>query len=287
MIIVTGATGQLGQRIVTGLLGRMPAEGIVASVRDPAKASALAAEGIKVRRGNFETPESLDSAFAGATQVLVISVDRLGKAARKMHRDAIEAAFDAGARRVLYTSHMGARADSPFIPACDHAAVEDFLAGTGKPFTSLRHGFYAESCMHLIGQGLGEGELRTPEDGPVSWTARADLAEADAMLLAAEGRLDGVTPPLTALEAVTMADLAEIASEVTGREVKHTVISDASWVAEKVAQNVPEPMAAMLLGVFRAARRGDLSSSDPTMGTLLGRRPQAMREFLRGRLAQA
>ena len=148
------------------------------------------------------------------------------------------------------------------------------------PFTSLRHGFYAESALHLIGHGLQQGEIRAPEDGPVSWTARADLAEADATLLAEEGRLDGITPPLTAPEAFTMADLAAVASELTGREIRRVTLSDDEWRDERVAQGAPAPMADMLLGLYRAARRGDFAAVDPTLAALLGRRPQTMRDVL-------
>ena len=188
---------------------------------------------------------------------------------------------------MLYTSHMGARADSPFAPASDHAATEAFLANAGMPFTSLRHGFYAESALHLIGRGIEAGEIRAPEDGPVSWTARADLAEADAIVLADEGRLDGVSPPLTAPEAFTMADLAAITSELTGREVKRVVVSDEEWRDAKVAEGVPAPMADALLGMYHAARRGDFAAVDPTLETLLGRRPHTMRDVLAGILKPA
>lgn len=184
MIVVTGATGKLGQLIVEKLIAMMPAEEIGVCVRDCNKATDLSERGIRVRAGDFAEPEGLAAAFAGAEQILLVSVDKLGETALHLHNTAIEAAYAAGARRVLYTSHMGARADSPFAPASDHAATEAFLAGGGVPFTSLRHGFYAESALHLIGHGLEAGEIRAPEDGPVSWTTRADLAEADAMLLA-------------------------------------------------------------------------------------------------------
>lgn len=239
MIVVTGATGQLGRVVVEKLLTRLPADHIVASVRDPAKADALVERGVTVRAGDFANFEDLPAAFAGATQVLVVSVDKLDEVALQMHRDAIEAARAAGARRVLYTSHVGARADSSFVPAVDHAAAEAILAEGGAPFTSLRHGFYAESGLHLIGSEIEAGEIRAPEDGPVSWTARDDLAEADAVLLAEEGRLDGVTPPLTTPEAFTMADLAAMASELTGREIKRVTVSDDEWRDAKVAAGAP------------------------------------------------
>ena len=280
MIVVTGATGQLGRVVVDGLLARLPASRIVASVRDPAKAKALADQGVHVRAGDFARPADLLTAFEGAEQVLVVSVNQLGEPARRLHHAAIEAARAAGTRRVLYTSHMGARMNPTFAPAPDHANAEVFLAEAGMPFTSLRHGFYAESALHLIGPGFELGEIRAPEDGPVSWTARADLAEADAIVLAEEGRLDGLSPPLTAPEAFTLADLAAIASELTGREVKRVVVSDEEWRDAKVAGGVPAPLAELLLGTFRASRRGDFATTDATLGTLLGRRPLTMRDVL-------
>jgi len=287
MIVVTGATGQLGRAVVEGLLTRMPAGEIIASVRDPARATAFTERGVKVRAGDFARREELPAAFAGGYQVLVVSVDKLGEPALRMHRDAIEAARATGARRVLYTSHMGARTDSPFFPAVDHAATEVILAESGAPFTSLRHGFYAESALHLIGSGIEAGEIRAPEDGPVSWTARDDLAEADAVLLAEEGRLDGVTPPLTAPEAFTMADLAAIASELTGREIKRVTVSDDAWREAKVVAGVPAQMAEILLGRYRAARRGDFAAVDRTLEKLLGRRPRTMRDVLAATLKPA
>lgn len=117
MIVVTGAAGQLGQAVVKGLLTRLPADRIVASVRDPAKATAFAERGVSVRAGDFAEPDGLVAAFAGAEQVLIVSVGKVGKAALQLHRAAIQAARTAGARRVLYTSHMGARASSLFVPA--------------------------------------------------------------------------------------------------------------------------------------------------------------------------
>lgn len=280
MIVLTGTTGQLGSAVARQLAARVPADRIVASVRDLAKGEPLAKLGIELRQGDFADAASLTGAFADADQVYVVSVSKLGDEALRLHRTAIEAARDAGARRVLYTSHMGARHGSPFAPADQHAGTEADLARSGVAFTALRHGFYAESCLMMIGDGLRAGELRVPEDGPVAWTARDDLAEADAVLLAKEGRLDGATPPLTAHEAITMADLAAIASEVTGREIRHVTVSDTEWRDAKVAAGMPAIYADMLLGTFRAARRGDFATVDPMLETLLGRQPLAMRDVL-------
>lgn len=276
MIVVTGATGQLGHVVVEKLLARMDASRIAVSVRDPAKAEDLAACGVEVRVGDFADPAGLSAAFRGADQLLIVSANKLGDEALRMHQSAIDAARAAGVGRILYTSHMGARAGSPFGPADQHAATEAKLAEKGVPWTALRHGFYAESCLLMVGSGLKSGDLRTPEDGPISWTARADLAEADAAVLASPGIYDGATPPLTATQAITMADLAAIATETTGRQIRHTVIGDHAWREERIAAGMLPMAADMLLGTFRAARRGDFAATSPALARLLGREPTSM-----------
>ncbi|TPG55035.1 SDR family oxidoreductase [Sphingomonas glacialis] len=285
MIIVTGATGQLGRAVVQNLLRRFPADQIGASVRDADKASGLAAQGVDVRVGDFADANGLAKAFANADQVLIVSADKLGEEALRLHRSAIQAARRAGVRRVLYTSHMGARVGSPFPPADQHAGTEAELAESGLAYTALRHGFYAESCLQMIGDDLTSGELRTPEDGPTSWTARADLAEGDAAILVADRDWNGTTPPLTAATAITMAEIAVIASAVTGREVRHTIIPDDEWRDAKVAAGMPSFYVDMLLGMFRAARCGDFAATDPTLETLLGRPPRTMRDVLSAAIA--
>lgn len=282
MIVVTGGNGKLGRGVIDALLAGGAAGRVAACVRDPAQAGELAARGVQVRTADFGKPASLAAAFADAQQILITSVDQFGEAARQLHRNAIEAAARAGAGRILYTGHMGARPDSAFA---DHCAAEAVLAGTGTPFTALRHGFYAESAFHLIGRGFDTGEIRAPEDGPVSWTARSDLAAGDAAILALDGQHDGVTPPLTALEAFTMADLAAIASEATGRAIKRTVVPDTQWLDEQVAAGIPVHLAHALLAMYRSARRGELAETHPLLSTLLGRPPLTMRQVLIATLA--
>jgi NAD(P)H dehydrogenase (quinone) len=277
MIIVTGANGHLGRGVVENLLARIPAERIVATVREPDQASALAERGVTVRAGDFSKPETLASAFEGAEQVLVVSPNRLGDEGRRWSQNAIEAARAVGARRVLYTSHMGTHIGSPFH---DHFLIEQFLEGFGLPYTSLRHGYYAESGLFLIGRGIEAGEIRAPEDGPVSWTARADLAEADAVILANQSHFDGLTPALTGPEAVTLDQVAAMASDLTGREIKRVVVSDTEWREAQIAQGVPELYADMLLLSYQDSRRGVFAKVDPTLQTLLGRRPKTMRDVM-------
>ncbi|WP_410643862.1 NAD(P)H-binding protein [Amycolatopsis sp. lyj-346] len=278
MIVITGGTGKLGSRIAERLLERVPAAEIGVSVREPGRAAQLSARGVRVRRGDFADPGSLAEAFEGAAQVLVVSTDESGDEAVAHHVSAIEAAREAGAKRVLYTSHQGAAADSVFAPMADHAATERRLEGA--PFTALRNGFYASTVPLLLGAALETGELAAPADGPVSWTAHADLAEAAAIILADEGRFDGPTPPLTAPVALDLQDVAALLTGLTGRPVRRVVVSDEAWVATLTGHGVPAPQAELLLGMFRAARRGEFATAGPELEAVLGRPATPLRAVL-------
>ncbi|GAA0613520.1 NAD(P)H-binding protein [Kutzneria viridogrisea] len=286
MIIITGGTGQLGSQIVDRLLDRVPADRVGVSVRDTARAGDLAARGVRVRRGDFTDPNSLADAFEGATQVLIVSTDHTGGAAVARHVAAIDAAREAGAKRILYTSHQGAAEDSVFAPMPDHAATERYLSTTGTPFTVLRNGFYASTIRHLLGQALETGELVAPADGPVSWTTHADLAEAAAIILTDEDRFDGPTPPLTAPDALDLADIAGILTELTGRTIRRVVAEDAEWTATMIGHGVPADRVKLLLGMFHAARRGEFSTTGPVLGNLLQRTATPVRSVLAGLTTQ-
>ncbi|MCX4098193.1 NAD(P)H-binding protein [Nocardia sp. alder85J] len=293
MIVVTGATGALGSAVVRELLGRIPADRLAVSVRSPRQADDLAERGVRVRRGDFADPGSLRHAFEDAERVLVISVDALGEGPIAQHVAAARAAAEVGAERVFYTAHQNAVLDSAFAPARDHGATERGLAAIGVPWTSLRNGFYAHTVGHLIHGAAETGELALPADGPVSWTARDDLAAATAVLLVAgiaDNRgpiFDGPTPPLTAAEAVTFADTAELLSEITATPIRRVVIDDEDWVRRMTGSGMPEPAARLMLGLFEAARRGDFAATDPTLGELLGRPPQPIRAVLESSLPDA
>lgn len=279
MIVVTGATGALNGATVDHLLERLPASEIAVVARDTAAARRFADRGIEVRHGDFADPASLPDAFAKADQLLLVSSNDPMADAVALHRNAIDAAAAAGVGRILYTSHQGAALDSPFGPARDHAATERLLADSGVPWTSLRNGFYAHSLALLLGPWQQSGRVTVPADGPVSWTAREDAAEAAAVILASDGGHDGPVT-LTAQAAPTFADIAALASELTGRTVTTEVIPEDAWIAAQVAAGQPEHMARFVLGMYQAAAGGFFAGVDPLLATLLGREPRTVRDVL-------
>jgi uncharacterized protein YbjT (DUF2867 family) len=287
MIVITGATGQLGSRIVERVLRQVPAETVAVSVTDVARAAALAGRGVRVRAGDFTDPATLAHAFAGAERVLVVSAAIRGAGAVAANLAAIDAAVAAGAKRIVYTSHQAAARDSLFAPQHTHAETEAYLAAQDVPFTALRNGFYATTLGHYLGAALGTGRFAVPQDGPVSWTAHDDLADAAAAALTRDGVLDGVTAPLTGPEALDFAAVAASLGDLTGRTVERVVLADEEWKAAAVANGMPEAAAEFTLGMFRAARRGEFAVTDATLERVIARPATPVRDVLAALLAEA
>lgn len=279
-IIVTGATGQLGRIVVKKLLGRIAANEIGVSVRDVEKAQDLQKLEIQVRHGNFSDPESLKHAFEGASQILIVSPNVTGEAAIIQHQNAIDAAKNSGAKRILYTSHMGASSKSEFAPMLSHAAAERYLEASGVSFTSFRNGFYAESAVMMLDEAIKTGELKMPEDGLVAWTSHEDLAEVAATVLS-DGGFEGISPNLTGSEVIDFQKIAEILSEITGREIRRVVMPDEKYEELMIARRVPQERINIVMGMFRASRKGEFLKTDSTLEKIIGRKPLSMRDVLK------
>ncbi len=282
MIIVTGASGKLGRLIVQKLADRGSATSIVAVTRDLNSIAALAEMGIQLRFGDFNDPASLQSAFAGATQILLVSsnASATGGDPLSQHRAAIEAGIAAGASRIVYTSHMAASATSKFPPMRDHHATEQMLRESAIDWTALRNGFYAASALNLIGDLSKNNMIETTASGDIAWTTHADLAEAAAAILAEPGQFDGPTPPLTARAALGFSALAEIAADLLHAPVSHVTISEDKMREKMRVRGMPEGAIGIVLGLYAASSDGEFTKTAPALETLLGRAPQSMREFM-------
>lgn len=145
MIVITGASGQLGRLVIEALLQTVPAGEIVAAVRSPEKVADLAARGVQVRVADYDQPASLAAAFAGADKLLLISANEVGRRVPQ-HRAVIDAAKAAGVGLLAYTSLL--HADSSPLPlAAEHQETEALIRASGVPAVILRNGWYTENYL--------------------------------------------------------------------------------------------------------------------------------------------
>lgn len=290
MFVITGAGGRLGSLIIDRLLEDAPREAIAVSVRDPRALEALSARGVRVRAGDFTRPQTLDRAFEGADQVLIVSpAIRDPQEYATAARAAIDAAVRSGASRVLYTSHQCASPRSRFSPGRHHDDAEAHLsraaAEHGASWAALRHGFYASTLEFLLAPVVAGGELRLPADGPWAWTAHEDLAAADVAVLR-DPSFTGSTAPLSAPHHLDLAEVAGIASEILGRRIARVVLGDDEWRADAVANGMPEAAADFTLGMFRAAREGEFAPAESRLEEIIGRPSIDARTVIEGILGR-
>jgi len=167
MIVVTGATGVLGSKVVAQLLAQgVPAASIAVSVRDASKAKALSEQGVCVRQANFSDVASLHHAFEGAERLLLVSANESGPAIEAMRANMVQAAAGSDAKSIFYTSYQGVSLTSAFPPMVNHAKAEaDLAAAAPGRFTPLRN---ATTALMMVDMALATGKLVAPRDGPVS-----------------------------------------------------------------------------------------------------------------------
>ena len=284
MIVVTGATGQLGRQVVERLLERVPASEVAVSVRNPEKAADLAARGVSVRRGDFNDPASLRDAFAGADRLLLISTDELGPQRAAQHAAAVEAARAAGVGLIAYTSVVDA-ANSPLALAATHKATEEAIRASGLPFVILRNTFYSEFVTDQLGTALERGVLLTAAGaGRLGTATRADLALAAAVVLTSEGHTNAVYE-LTGAQSWDHDELAAIVSRLADRPVVHTSVSDAEYAAVLSGAGLPEVVVDLLGNIQRSIRAGALALVSPDLARLIGRTPTTIEQSVAEALA--
>ncbi|MBN8285604.1 SDR family oxidoreductase [Zoogloea sp.] len=279
MILVTGANGQLGRRIVQHLIAREPSllDGrLGVSVRDVARATELARRGVIVRRADFDQPDSLATAFAGIRRLVLVSTDGPGAGRSARHRRAINAALAAGVSHILYTSFLDADADSPSGFALAHQETEAALAHSGVAHTVLRNTFYADDLRQLAEPALAEGVLRLPAGtGRVSLVSRDELAQAIAAAALAP-RLDKRVYELTGQAALGYADIATRIARVSGRPLAYEAVSVEAYTGSLVAQGAPGWFASALAELFVSVAAGRLAAVSHDFAALVGHPPKSL-----------
>ena len=285
-IVVTGASGQLGHHVVNGLLDAgVPAGDIVAAARTPEKAADLAARGVQVREADYDRPETLKSALAGADKVLLISGSEPGRRVAQ-HQAVVTAAQEAGASLLAYTSIPYADR-SPLMLAAEHKATEEAIRASGLPFTFLRNGWYFENYGPSITYAAATGTLTGGAgEGRVSAGTRADYAAAAVAVLTGEGH-DGQVYELGGDEAWTYADLAAAISAAAGKPVTYQDLPREQNQAALLAAGLPEGYAEVLADSDEGIAAGHLEVRTGDLARLIGHPATTLSDAVTASLEQA
>lgn len=269
-ILVTGASGQLGRSVIDHLLASgTPADAVVAGARTPSALAALADAGVRVRRVDYSDAASLPDALEGIDTLLLVSGNEFGHRVQQ-HRAVVGAAASAGVGRLVYTSAPHADATALEL-AADHAATEAILRESGVAFTVLRNGWYFENYTAQIPNYLELGAVvGSAADGRISGASRSELAEAAAVVLTTDGHA-GRTYELGGDAHFTLAELAELVSDASGRTVTYQNVPEAELAAILTGAGLPAEVAAVFAQTDVAIRGGALLVETGDLARLIGR----------------
>ncbi|MHA1088915.1 SDR family oxidoreductase [Enterobacter ludwigii] len=279
MIAITGATGQLGQLVIEQLLNTVPANQIVAIVRNPAKAEALSQQGITVRQGDYADESTMTSALKGVEKLLLISSSEVGQRATQ-HQNVINAAKAAGVKFIAYTSLLHAD-KSPLGLHVEHVATEKALAESGIPYALLRNGWYTENYLASAPPALEHGVfIGAAGEGKIASATRADYAAAAAKVISGDGHAGNVYE-LAGDHAWTLSELAAELSKQSGKNVAYQNMSEADFAAALKGVGLPAGLAEMLADSDVGASKGGLFDDSHTLSKLIGRPTTPLSESIK------
>ncbi|WP_298457372.1 SDR family oxidoreductase [uncultured Cellulomonas sp.] len=299
-VAVTGATGHVGGLVARALAAAGTPQRLV--VRDARRAPDL--PGATVAVAAYDDGPAVRAALTGVDVVLLVSASESADRVDR-HRTAVDAAAAAGVRHVVYTSFLGAAPDATFTLARDHWSTEQHLRASGMAHTVLRDSLYLDVLPEFAGD---DGVLRGPAGhGAVGAVARADVARAATAVLTdvltdvrtgspagggSAGRADGPagrdahhgrTYDLTGPQALTLADVARVVTEVTGRAVRFEDETVEEAYASRAPSGAPRWQLDAWVSTYTAIARGELAAVTGDVERLTGRRPLSLRQVLTGR----
>ena len=280
-ILITGASGKLGRETLDFLLasGKDPAR-IIATTRDVTKLADYAEKGVVVRQADFNAPETLGPAFAGAERVAIISTDAVAPGTDRVaqHTAAVDAAKAAGARHIIYTSLPNPE-DSLISFAGDHLGSEKAVKDSGLGYTILRNTWYQENLLMSLPQALEHGVIMsTAGNGKLSYVAHEDCARALAAALLAETDESAIYT-LVGPEGHTIEDVAALAREFSGKPLAVQHVDSAALRKTLEGAGLPPFLVDMLVSTDDNIRAGNFDIVNDDFERLTGRKPKPLSSF--------
>jgi uncharacterized protein YbjT (DUF2867 family) len=274
MILVTGATGNVGRPLVE-LLAEAGAP-FRAFVRDPERARGLLGSDVELVRGDFAELATLEAALEGVEVMFLLNGDP------ELEGRAIDVALRSGVWRVVKQSALAVGLEPPPF----HRRIEQKLERSGLGYTHLRPNAFMQTLAGYLPALIDAGgTFRLPAgEGRVGWVDVRDIAAVALCALTEDGH-EGRAYPITGPESLSMAEVAEKVSGVTGRRIRYEDAPSALAAQVMLQRGLPAPFANFLTGFYVAVREGSHDVVTGTVAEVSGRTPYTFDAFVREHVA--
>lgn len=281
-IMVTGATGAIGQRTIIHLLKKgLPAEGIFGLARGGRTVPELEGTGIEMRSGDYADFDSLLHAFKGIDRLMLTSAvafsDRFTQ-----HYNVISAARQAGVKHVVYMSVMRKANSGLVMPEVTESDIftEQLLRASGLDYTIVFHPPFLDVLPLYYGTDYAQNGIHIPSvDGKMSPALRDELAEAHAEILSSDGHRMK-TYALGGSESISFSDIARMLSEQAGMPVPFSKITPEEYIVKQAEKGMPAQLAEFLTGWFHAIDQGIFEDHSGDLERLLGRKSTTFSAYI-------
>ncbi len=283
-ILITGGSGNLGAAVANELTSENGPKNISVLVRNPSKAVMLREKGIEILQGDYDDYNSLVKAFKGIDKLYFVSGSDV-MIRKGQHENVIKAAKETRVGHLVYTSFQR-RTDNETSPIAlvisAHLFTEKLIRASGLTFTIMKHALYSDGLPMLLGdQVLNSGVIFVPAgDGKASWASRSDMASAAVSVLTGEGH-NNKTYEISADKSYSFFDIAAILSQLSGKQITYTAPDIVTYSAAMSEKGVPAEAIQGMASFCRAIAQGEFDFPDNTLGKLIGRKPQNLKEFLK------
>lgn len=286
MILVTGATGQLGHSVVQQLKKQVSLDQFAVLARNIEKAKAYISEHIEVRIGDFDQIEGLVRVFQGVDTLLLISTMEMNRF--EQHKNVIDAAKKAGVKHLVYTSLAIQNIETSVVKdlMISHFQTEDYLKNSGLTYTILRNTMYSEAIPQIIGeQALDTGIYIADGEGKVPYALREELGEATANLLVQYGLENhehaNKTYDLVGSHAYRYQDIAQILSEIKAETVAYQAVESEEYRDHLLKIGLPEFLVYLTHGTVLDIQQQQYQIDSPILEQLLGRKTAPLKDYLK------